>query len=116
MLKRYMSPDLTSLLDVLLAVNRALEFTKECDASAFHADKRTRWAVYSQIIVIGEAAARISRDFQRNHPEIPWADMIGMRHRLVHGYDEVKWDRVWDTVVVDLPKLKGVIAPLIPKQ
>lgn len=111
-----MSPDLTPLLDILLAVNRAIEFTKGCDASAFHADERTRWAVYSQIIVIGEAAVRISRDFQRDHPEIPWTDMIGMRHRLVHGYDEVKWDRVWDTVVVDLPKLKAVITPLVPSE
>ncbi len=40
--------------------------------------------------------------------------MIGMRHRLVHGYDQIKWDRVWDTVMIDLPKLRRVIEPLIP--
>ena len=111
-----MSPDLTPLMDVLLAVNRALEFTEGLDARAFQADKRTRWAVYSQIVIIGEAAGRVSREFQRDHPDIPWADMIGMRHRLVHGYDEVRWDRVWDTVVHDLPKLKIAIMPLIPKE
>ena len=111
-----MSPDLTTLMDILLAVNRALEFTEGLDAGAFHADKRTRWAVYSQIVIIGEAAGRISREFQGDHPHIPWADMIGMRHRLVHGYDEIRWDRVWDTVVLDLPKLKAAIGPLIPKE
>ena len=111
-----MSPDLTPLMDVLLAVNRALEFTEGLDAHAFDADKRTRWAVYSQIVIIGEAAGRISREFQRDHPDIPWTDMIGMRHRLVHGYDEINWDRVWETVRDDLPRLSSLIAPLVPEE
>jgi uncharacterized protein with HEPN domain len=72
--------------------------------------------VYSQIIIIGEAANRLSRDIQQRHPEVPWGDIIGMRHRLVHGYDRVKWDRVWDTVVNDLPRLKASVGPLIPEE
>ena len=111
-----MSLDLAPLLDILLAINQALEFIQGYDAARFHADKRTRWAVYSQIVVIGEASRRISREFQRDHPDIPWADIIGMRHRLVHGYDDIRWDRVWDAVVDDLPKLKAAIEPLIPKE
>lgn len=111
-----MSSDQAPLLDILLAINRASEFVQGFDAARFQSDKRTRWAVYSQIVVIGEAAGQVDRGFQTDHPDIPWADMIGMRHRLVHGYDDIRWDRVWDTVVVDLPKLKAAIAPLIPNK
>ncbi len=39
-----------------------------------------------------------------------------MRNRLIHGYDQVQWDRVWETVTVHLPKLKATIEPLIPKE
>jgi len=39
-----------------------------------------------------------------------------MRHRLVHGYDQIKWDRVWETVTIDLPALKAAIEPLIPEE
>ncbi|MEK6800088.1 MAG: HepT-like ribonuclease domain-containing protein [Planctomycetota bacterium] len=78
--------------------------------------KRTRWAVFSQIIVIGEAAGRLPREYQQRHPSIPWSDIIGMRNRLIHGYDQVQWDRVWETVTVHLPKLKATIEPLIPKE
>lgn len=72
--------------------------------------------MYSQIIIIGEAARRISSEFQEEHPEIPWPEIIGMRHRLVHGYDKIRWDRVWDTVVNDFPKLRIAIEPLIPEE
>ena len=111
-----MSPDLMPLVDVLLAVKRALEFIDGYDAERFHSDKRTRWAVYSQIIIVSEAARRISREFQDQHAEIPWAEMTGMRHKLVHDYDDIDWVLVWDTVAVDLPKLKAAIEPLIPKE
>ncbi len=97
-------------------MEQAQSFMQGYDAKAFHGDERTRWAVYSQIIVIGEAAGRISREFQAQHSEIPWSDIIGMRHRLVHGYDKVRWDRVWDAVVNDFPMLKAAIEPLIPQE
>jgi len=109
-----MSRELMPLVDILLAANRAMEFKKGYDADRFKSDTRTQWAVYGQTVVIGEAAGRIDREFQLSHPEIPWSDMIGMRHRLIHGYDDIKWDRVWDTVITHLPRLKAAIEPLIP--
>jgi len=111
-----MSVDIASLIDIRDAIERALSFASALDYERFVRDERTMWAVYSQIIVIGEAGNRLSRELQQQHPDVPWRQMISMRHRLVHGYDEIDWQRVWETVVDDLPKLKTAIAPLIPNE
>jgi uncharacterized protein with HEPN domain len=57
------------------------------------------------IEVIGEAANRVPEDYQESHPEIPWAQIIGMRNRLIHGYDEVDLNFLWSVVQNDLPGL-----------
>lgn len=111
-----MPRDLASLMDIKLAADRAISFAQGLDRDRFLADERTRWAVYSQIVLIGEAANRISPDFQREHGELPWRQMIGMRHRLIHGYDEINWDRVWETVIDDLPRVSSLLTPLIPQE
>jgi uncharacterized protein with HEPN domain len=61
------------------------------------------------IEIIGEAANRVPEEFQDNHTEIPWAQIIGMRNRLIHGYDEVDLNFLWSVVQNDLP---GLIAKL----
>ena len=111
-----MSVDIASLIDIRDAIDRVMSFVSIMDYERFLRDERTMWAVYSQIIVIGEAGNRLSRELQQQHPDVPWRQMISMRHRLVHGYDEIDWQRVWETVVDDLPKLKTAIAPLIPNE
>ena len=57
------------------------------------------------IEIVGEAAARVSLERRTLYPSIPWREVIGMRNRLVHGYDSVDLDVLWDTVELDLPPL-----------
>jgi uncharacterized protein with HEPN domain len=111
-----MPPDLMPLVDICTAIDRALGFVQGFDVDQFHEDKRTRWAVYSQVIVVGDAARRITGDYPNEHPEIPWAEIIGMGNKLAHDYDNIDWCMVWDTVRVDFPKLKSAIEPLIPNE
>jgi len=111
-----MSIDIATLIDIRAAIDRAMDFTDGIDFDAFLADNKTRWAVCSQVMVIGEAATRISKIFQEAASQVPWGEMVGMRNRLIHGYDEIKWKKVWDTVVEDLPRLRAAIEPLIPKE
>ena len=62
-------------------------------------------AVTKSIEIIGEAANKIPPHIQLDYPEIPWRDIIGMRHKLIHDYDEVDYGVLWITAVQDLPDL-----------
>ena len=73
--------------------------------AAFLADPLLQDALIRNLEVIGEAAGRISRDLAARHPGIPWRDIAGMRHRLIHGYLKVNLDTVWQAIERDLPRL-----------
>lgn len=55
--------------------------------------------------IIGEAAARLSDDMTRVHPEVPWRPVVGMKNRVVHGYFDVDPETLWAAVGVDVPQL-----------
>jgi len=55
--------------------------------------------------VTGEAARRTSENFRARHSEVEWKQIAGTRDRLIHGYDVVDFDRLWDTCTNDLPPL-----------
>lgn len=62
-------------------------------------------ALVRLIEIVGEAAARVSSEGCNKYSRIPWPEIVGMRNRLVHGYDEVDLDVLWDTIEFDLPPL-----------
>jgi uncharacterized protein with HEPN domain len=55
--------------------------------------------------IIGEAADRIPIEFQMEHPEIEWRQIISFRNRLIHGYDSIDLDIMWSIIQSDLPEL-----------
>jgi uncharacterized protein with HEPN domain len=63
--------------------------------------------------LIGEAANRIAPDFQKTHPEIPWAGIIGMRNLLIHGYDSVLPSKLWETATAGIAELLPHLSSLI---
>ena len=65
------------------------------------------------LIIMGEAANKITSEFQEDHPEIPWSSIIGTRNFVVHGYDQVKLPIVWDIISKDIRKLKENIIKLL---
>lgn len=80
---------------------------------SFLEDRRTQQAAVLNLMVIGEAAARIvneHKEFAATHSEIPWAQMRGMRNRMAHGYFAVDLNIVWDTVQSSLPGLQTLVA------
>ena len=66
--------------------------------------------------IIGEAATRVGAESREKYPSIPWLQIIGMRNRLIHGYDAVDLDVLWDTIIDDLPPLIAELEKiLLPK-
>lgn len=70
-------------------------------------------AVVRQLLVIGEAARRLSNDFRAGHPELPIRQMSGMRDILVHSYDHADLDEVWRVATDELGPLIAAIEPLL---
>ena len=62
-------------------------------------------AVLYEIVVMGEAARRLSPEIRTAHPEVPWRDIIGMRSVVTHGYDQIDDDELWQVIERDLPEL-----------
>jgi uncharacterized protein with HEPN domain len=93
------------LLDIAQAAEDALGFVAGYTFDTFRADKKTWNAVVRVLTVLGEAAKRVPQTDRDRSPDIPWRLMTGMRDRLVHDYINVRLDRVWSTVTVDLPTL-----------
>jgi len=107
---------LASLFDMIQAIERARKLSAGLDEADFAGNEPVRWAIYSQIVILGEAAARLDREFRSELPDIPWSSIVGMRNRLVHGYDSVDWVRVWKTLQDDLPPLLQQLKALMSEE
>ncbi len=97
---------------MLEAIAKIRRFVGRKRRTGFLADPLLQDAVMRNIEIIGEAAGRVSREFAAHHPSIPWRDIAGMRHRLIHGYMQVNLGTVWQVVERDLPALeRGLVSP-----
>lgn len=97
--------DQARLHHMLDAARDAIDFVKEKNRNDLDHDRLLAFGLVHAIEIVGEAAARITQETQAKHPDIPWSDIIGMRHRLAHGYYDINLDRVWKTVQLSLPIL-----------
>ncbi len=77
-------------------------------------DDALRLALAHVLQIIGEAACRVSAEYRANHAEVPWKEIMGMRHKLVHDYMAVDEGIVWDTVQRHLMPLSEHLKSLLP--
>jgi uncharacterized protein with HEPN domain len=108
--------DAALLLDMLLAARDAQAFVEGLDESAFLASPLHQNATIRSLEVIGEAAGKVSVATRTTHPQIPWRDITGMRHRLIHGYAEVRLDLVWVVLRDHLNPLIVALEALVPSR
>jgi uncharacterized protein with HEPN domain len=90
---------------MLDAAREAAEFGAGHQRGDLERDRVLALALVRCIEIIGEAASKVGPGVRAKHPDVPWSDIIGMRHRLVHAYFEVDLGRVCDTLATDLPPL-----------
>ncbi len=84
--------------------------------SDFDADEILRLALAHLIQTLGESARRLSPEFQQAHPEVPWSNIIGMRHKVVHDYIDVNYDVVWRVATERLRPLIPELEKLAPPE
>ena len=97
--------DQVKIKHMLDAANECLSFVKGKSRNELTTNKILVYALVKVIEIIGEAASKISKDFQDKHPEIPWQDIVAMRNHLIHVYFDIDLDILWDTVNKDIPRL-----------
>jgi uncharacterized protein with HEPN domain len=97
--------DANRLRHMLDAAREAVEFGAGQKRDDLIHNRVLALALVRCIEIIGEAAAKVSPELRSKYPEIPWADIIGMRHRLVHAYYEIDLGRICDTLTADLPPM-----------
>ena len=95
----------TRLLHILNAASKAVNLVENKTFQDLEEDEVLTLALVKLIKMVGEAASRLSKEFQAEHSQIPWSAIIGMRNRLVHAYFDVNLKVIWQTTQEDLPTL-----------
>ncbi|WP_286186639.1 HepT-like ribonuclease domain-containing protein [Geitlerinema sp. P-1104] len=68
-------------------------------------DDEKQAAILYRIIIVGEATKRLSPEFRQQYPMIPWREMAGLRNVVIHDYDELDFDILWNVIQVNLPDI-----------
>ena len=101
------------LRHILAEANYLLEPSRDVSKAEFLRSETLRRAFVKSLEIIGEAAKKVPADLRRQHPQVEWRAMAGLRDRLVHGYFGVDHDLVWDVITTKVPDLQREIAHLL---
>ena len=105
--------DKASLYDALSAAKKVERFVRNVDWNGFQANDEKCSAVYGQLVILGEACTRLSAELRGQYDDIPWRQIVGMRNRIIHGYDEVNWEIVWQVATEHVPQLIDQISDIV---
>ncbi len=105
--------DKASLYDALSAAKTIDRFVRDVDWLGFQANDEKSSAVYGQLVILGEACTRLSSPLRAEYQDVPWRQVIGMRNRIIHGYDEVNWELVWQIATEHVPRLIDQLSEIL---
>jgi uncharacterized protein with HEPN domain len=104
------------LLDMLIAAREAQNFSKGLTWEEFQQSSLHQHAIAKALENIGEAARKVSDEMKAAHPEIPWRDIVALRHRIAHDYFHLDLVRIWQIVLEEVPTLIRLLEPLVPPE
>lgn len=103
---------LVLLEDITVAIQKIGRYTSQMDRDAFLEDELVTDAVARNLEIIGEATRQLPEEFRRNHPEVPWTQIAGLRNRIVHDYFGLDLEIIWEIIQHDLPELEKHVRAL----
>lgn len=101
------------LQHILKEIANARVFLGSLTYQEFLSDIKTAYAVIRCLEVIGEAVKKLPTSLRQKYPQIPWTKVAGMRDKLIHDYEYVDLQQVYDTVVRDLPTLEQTVLQML---
>ena len=104
------------LTDIIEAADAIQRFLGNADRNTFLKDELLQSAVLQKLMVIGEAASRLPKEFRDRHSEIEWEDIIGFRNIAVHAYFAVEWSIVWVAATQEAPELRRKVGETLAKE
>lgn len=108
--------DRVRLQHMLDYAREALELIQGRARNDLDNDRLLGLALVRLMEMIGEAANRVSPEYQSSHASIPWSQIVGLRNRLIHGYDAVDMDILWEILSQDLPGLVENLESIISRE
>ena len=105
--------DKDRLNHIIEAIDNIIEFVEDKSFEVYQQDKLLRFAVIKNLEIVGEAAYLLTKDFKSKHNSIEWADIIGMRHILVHGYYQIRDEIIWASIETELQPLREKVIALL---
>ena len=104
---------------MLDAMKRIVEMSRGLNRAQLRMHEDKTEIILFNLMVLGEAANNISREFAEKNPEVDWRGIAGVRHKIVHDYADIDFDTIWDILQNDIPdqyeKVKAVAATLPPE-
>lgn len=105
--------DTIRLHHMLDAARQALQFTQGKTRADLNTDPMLKLALVKLIEIVGEAANQVTDEGRTQAPDIPWADIVGMRNRLIHAYFDINLEILWRTIQFDLPPLIAALEHIL---
>ncbi len=115
-MKKIRKDNLVYVDDILSAIKKINKFCKGIGKDDFMKNELLMDAVVRNLEIIGEASSKLTASFRERRKTVEWRKIIGMRNRIIHAYDTINFEIVWDVVREDLPELRKKLKAIISAQ